>query len=97
MSELIASGTTTSAWADFTVPQGEVRALFIKPSTGTDGPMPSGPQFEVAHKTGDNDYVTFLILDVQNNIDRGAISAPGNYGARRLATPIAAGLDIEGA
>jgi hypothetical protein len=96
MAELIAVGTTTSAWVDFTVSTANPVTLFLKTTTGTDGPMPYGPAFEVAHKTPDGDYVVLYEINANNATERGLLYAPGTYGVRRLATSTPAGIDAEG-
>lgn len=92
MSQLIATGTGTSDWADFTVSTAPA-GIFIKGAN--DGPAPDGCKFELAHKTSGGEYTTMVILDQDNYLQLGGIGAPGTYGVRRLAASIAAGIDVE--
>lgn len=95
MAELIAAGTTTTAWTDFTVTAGAAKALFIKPASG-DGPAPSGVNFEIAHKTSGGNYAVIDVLNAGNIVNKGNVAAAGTYGVRRLASVISAGMDLEG-
>ena len=96
MAQLIAPGTTESAWTDFEV-DGTPAALFIKPATGSDQPPPAGVKFVLAHKTGDGDYIALVTLHAGNILDHGLVAGNGTYGVKRLASNESAGMDVEGA
>ena len=95
MAELIAVGTTQTAYSDVTVAAGASKALFIKTGTAnlTAGP---GVKYEIAYKVGTSDYEPFDQLTPLNIQQKGNIIAPGTYGIRRMATGDSSGLNVEG-
>ena len=95
MAELIAPGTTTTSFFDFTVNAGATKILFIKPAAGANGPAPAGVEFELAHKTSGGDYAVVITLTAANILQNGTIPA-GTWGVRRLANVVSAGMDVEG-
>ena len=94
MPELIAAGTTQSAWTDFDVTT-TPKALYIKPATG-DGPAPAGAAYEIAHKTPAGTRAVLYTLTPQNQLTHATVAAPGPYSARRMAGAVSSGLDVEG-
>lgn len=95
MSELIAVGTTQSAYADVTVSSGAPKALFFKTGTANQT-APAGARYEIAYKVGTNDYEPFGVLTPANITEKGCIQAPGTYGVRRLSTGDTSGMNVEG-
>lgn len=95
MSELIAAGTSQTAWFDVPVVAGATKALFIKPASG-DGPAPAGVDFELAHKTSGGNYTVFDVLNASNYRLKGGLVFAATYGVRRLASAVSAGMDVEG-
>lgn len=96
MAELIPPGITASAWVDVTVVAGSPKALFLK-GAAANATVPSGINFEIAHKVGNDDYAVFGVLNSSNIAQQGGLSYPGTYGVRRLlATGAGAGMDVEG-
>lgn len=96
MAELIAPGTTATGWNDVTIAAGATKALFIKPAAGSDDGPPARARFEIAHKTSGGDYTVLDLLTPANIKDKGGLGFAGTYGVRRLACPVAAGMDVEG-
>ena len=95
MANLITTGTSATAWVDVTVNAGTPRTLFIKPGNA-DGVPPSSAVFQVAHKDVGGTYAVLYSLTAGNAPSVGQIVAGGTFGVRRLASAVAAGLDIEG-
>jgi hypothetical protein len=95
MSELIAPGTTATAWFDVVV-AGSPKALFMKGAAGSDAPAPFGALFEIAHKTSGGNYATLATVDSNSIKDKGGLTVNGTYGVRRLAGSVIAGMDVEG-
>jgi hypothetical protein len=93
MSLPIAIGNTETAFADgeFTVSAGTPVSLFI--TSGADGVIPSGVDFELAFKTAGGKYNVLLTLNASNILERGMIYAPATYAVRRLASATSAGLE----
>ena len=89
--ELIPVGTTTSAWFDFSVTNGAPVALYIK--TGADGLVPSGVDFELAHKGPNGFRATLVRLNAGNILQFGNVQGVGDYSVRRLASSVSAGLN----
>jgi hypothetical protein len=95
MAELIAVGTTASAYFDVTVASGATKALFIKTGTANQTPN-AGVKYEIAYKVGTSDYEPFDQLTPANIKDKGLIVAPGTFGLRRLDTGDSSGMNVEG-
>ena len=93
MAALIAAGTTATTFAagEFTVTAGTPVGLSI--TRTTDGPVPTGVDFELAKKSAGGVYVTMLTLSAENILEKGSIFAPGTWAVRRVASSVSAGMD----
>lgn len=96
MAVLIAPGTTETAFSagEFTVASGSEKILFITNDTDN-APAPGGVEFEIAYKVGASDYQVIMTLTAAN-IKQNARWPAGTYGTRRLASTVAAGINVEG-
>ena len=95
MANLIASGTTLSAWTDVTVAAGTPKAVFIMGIVQLTPPSLMQPIYELAHKASDGNYDVIGTVTTLNQRDDGYLLSPGTFGLRRLACPTASGLDVE--
>lgn len=87
----IANTETQFADGEFTVVAGTPVSLYI--TRADDGPVPSGVNFELAHKTAGGKYNTVIILNAGNIMTHGTIMAGGTWAVRRQASTVSAGLE----